>query len=293
MNSKKVLYAAVVAFWGVMVMSVGGCSPFNKLLKTNDSELMYHAAIDYYHTGDYDHALQLLQEIAPRYHSTFRADTILYYTGCCLYKQGNFASSATVFDEYRRTYGRSPLLEDVEYMLAMGYYFASPEPTRDQTMTLQAIGAIEEYMERYPNSVKLPICQMRVEELKGKIYDKSFLNAKTYHKTRRYKAAIIALRNALKDHPETPHREEILYLTLESCYELASNSVQSLQVDRYLETMDAYYNFISEFPDSKHRRAADRMQRHSKNFLAKHNADVDAGIVATEEDNVITNTNLQ
>lgn len=283
----------VAAFWGVVMLSVGGCSPFNKLLKNNDSEEMFAAAIDYYREGDYDHALQLLQEVAPRYNGTMRADTILYYTGCCFYKQGDFGSSAMVFDDYRRTYGRSPLLEDVEYMLAMGYYFSSPQPTRDQTVTMQAIQAIGEYMERYPESVKKPVCEMRVEELKQKLYDKSFLNAKTYHKTRRYKAAIIALRNALTDFPDTPHREEILYLTLESCYELASGSVASMQVDRYLETMDAYYNFISEFPESEHRRAADRMQRHSKNFLAKHNADVDAGIEVEDDKNVITNTNLQ
>lgn len=264
------------------VAALVGCGNFNKLLKTNDSEKMYHAAIDYYNTGDYQHALQLLQEIAPRYASTMRADTILYYTGCCFYKQGDFSTSATIFDEYRRTYGRSPLLEDVEYMHAMGFYFSSPEPSRDQTTTLQAIKAIGEYMERYPESPKMGVCEMRVEELRGKLYDKSFINARTYYKTERYKAAIIAFENALAEFPETPHREEILFLTLDASYRLASNSISSLQVDRYLDAMDAYYNFISEFPESKHARAAERMHRAAKRFLAKHNADVEAGAEGAE-----------
>lgn len=268
----KEIFKLIVA--GFMV-SVVGCSSFNKLLKTNDSELMYNAAIEYYNSGDYQHALQLLQEITPRYAATMKADTIMYYTGCCFYKQGNFTTSATIFDEYRRTYGRSPLLEDVEYMHAMGYYFSSPEPSRDQTTTLQAIRAIGEYMERYPSSPKLGVCEMRLEELKGKLYDKSFINARTYYKTERYKAAIIAFENALAEFPDTPHREEILFLTLDSSYQLASNSISSLQVDRYLDTMDAYYNFISEFPESKHAKAAERMHRASKRFLAKHNADID------------------
>ena len=263
--------------WVVAIVAVAvvGCSPFNKLLKLNDSEQMYEAAIKYYNDGDYQHALQLFTEIAPRYASTMRSDTIMYYTGCCYYKEGDFDTSATIFDEYRRTYGRSPLLEDVEYMHAMGYYFASPQPSRDQTTTLQAINAINEYMERYPNSPKMGVCEMRIKELKGKLYDKSFINARTYYKTERYKAAIIAFRNALAEYPDTPHREEILFLTLDASYKLAENSLSNLQVDRYLDAMDAYYNFISEFPGSKHARAAERMQRASKRFLAKHNAEID------------------
>jgi outer membrane protein assembly factor BamD len=244
---------------------------------------MYQAAVKYYEEGDLQHALQLFVELTPRYASTLRADTIMYYTGCCYYKQGNFSTSATIFDEYRRTYGRSPLLEDVEYMHAMGYYFSSPQPSRDQTTTLQAIRAIEEYMEHYPSSPKIGLCEQRIVELKGKLYDKSFINARTYYKTKRYKAAIIAFKNALGDFPETPHREEILFLTLDSSYQLAENSIQSLQVDRYLDAMDAYYNFVSEFPESKHRKAAERMQKSIKRFLARHNASIEGREYIDEE----------
>jgi outer membrane protein assembly factor BamD len=275
-----VIKLVILVTLGLMV----GCGSYNKLLKANDSEQMYQAAVKYYEEGDLQHALQLFVELTPRYASTLRADTIMYYTGCCYYKQGNFSTSATIFDEYRRTYGRSPLLEDVEYMHAMGYYFSSPQPSRDQTTTLQAIRAIEEYMEHYPSSPKIGLCEQRIVELKGKLYDKSFINARTYYKTKRYKAAIIAFRNALAEFPDTPHREEILFLTLDASYKLASNSVSTLQVDRYLDAMDAYYNFISEFPESKHRRAAERMQRYCKRYLAKHNANLEGREYTLEED---------
>ncbi len=274
-----VIKLVILVTLGLMV----GCGSYNKLLKANDSEQMYQAAVKYYEEGDLQHALQLFVELTPRYASTLRADTIMYYTGCCYYKQGNFSTSATIFDEYRRTYGRSPLLEDVEYMHAMGYYFSSPQPSRDQTTTLQAIRAIEEYMEHYPSSPKIGLCEQRIVELKGKLYDKSFINARTYYKTKRYKAAIIAFKNALGDFPETPHREEILFLTLDSSYQLAENSISSLQVDRYLDAMDAYYNFVSEFPESKHRKAAERMQKSIKRFLARHNASIEGREYIDEE----------
>ena len=57
--------------------------------------------------------------------------------------------------------------------------------------------------------------------------------------------------------------------------------------------MDAYYNLIWEFPDSKHGKAAERIQRQCKNFLAKNNTE---GIDANADEGYTTtqagNTNL-
>ena len=87
------------------------------------------------------------------------------------------------------------------------------------------------------------------------------------------RSAVVALRNALREYPETPHREEILYLTVKSCYELAANSVHALQSDRYLDMLDAYYTFISEFPESGYRRELDRLQKTAREYLDKHQSE--------------------
>lgn len=262
----------------IAALTLAGCSGYNKLLKSGDKNQMYRAAIDFYHQGKYDKTLQLFEEVVYHYIGTNREDSIMYYTGASLYKMGDFVSSEMVLDDFRRRFGRSPFIEDVEYMYAMGFYYASPEPTRDQTVTLQAIVAITEYLERYPESINRELCLVRIDELRGKLYEKSFLNAKTYFKIGRYKSAIVALRNALRQYPDTPHREEILYMTTKSCYELAANSIPTLQRDRYLDMMDAYYTFISEFPESKHRRELDRMNDQARKFLAQHPTDADAAL---------------
>lgn len=254
---------------------VGGvsCGSFNKLLKANDTEQMYHAALDYYDKGDYEKTLQLINEVQPRLMGTMREDTIMYYTGCSYYKQGDFNTSALIFDNFRHRYGRSPFLSEVEYMYAMGYYFASPAPDRDQTDTQQAIIAVSEYIERYPNSPKAALCEVRMEELRGKLYDKALINARTYYKIGRYESAVIALENALHEFPKTPHREEILYLTTISSYELALNSISSRQIDRYLDVLESYYNLIAEFPETEHRRQVDNMHKRAKKFLDKNNTE--------------------
>ena len=79
----------------------------------------------------------------------------------------------------------------------------------------------------------------------GRLHDKEFLNAYTYYKIGKHKSAIVALKNALRKYPETPHREELMYLIVGSGYELAHNSVQRKQTDRYLSMLDSYYTFIA------------------------------------------------
>ena len=66
---------------------------------------------------------------------------------------------------------------------------------------------------------------------------KAYLNAYTYYKVQRYKSAVVALRNALKLYPETPYREEILYLITVSNFRLAHNSIAEKQGERYLNVL--------------------------------------------------------
>jgi len=262
-----------IIFIIVLAALVAGCSTYNQLLKSGDRDKMYHAALDYFEKEQYDKTLHLFEEVSYYYQGTSREDTIMYFTGMSYYQTYDFDASEMVFDNFRRQFGRSPFIEDVEYMYAMSFYHRSPRADRDQTYTLDAIKYIGEYIQRYPNSVFRDQCFTRLGELQNKLYDKEFINARTYYKIGRYKSAVVAFRNALAKYPETPHREEILFLTTKSAYELAANSIESLQRERYLDVMDSYYTFIAEFPESTHRKEIDRMQESAKRYIELHPAD--------------------
>jgi outer membrane protein assembly factor BamD len=50
-----------------------------------------------------------------------------------------------------------------------------------------------------------------------------------------------------------------MFLLLRSNFLLAENSILERQVERYQETVDEYYSFVGEFPESKYRQQADRI----------------------------------
>jgi outer membrane protein assembly factor BamD len=146
----------------------------------------------------------------------------------------------------------------------------SPPPERDQTVTSQAIIAISEFLSRYPNSEQAPEFKKMLDELSERLMEKSYMNAYTYYKIGRYKSAIVAFKNAMKQHPTSPYTEEMMYYTTVSAYRLAENSVESKQLDRYLAMVDNYYSFLAEYPESKYIKELERMAKNARNFIDKN-----------------------
>lgn len=156
-------------------------------------------------------------------------------------------------------------------MYAYCFYRSSPRPELDQSNTLLALSAFAEYTAKYPNSERNAKIKIMVKELRDKLMEKSYLNSKLYFDIGNYKSAIVALRNSVNQYPNSKYREEQMYLILRSSYLLATNSVPAKRRERLQNTIDEYYNFASEFPESKHMSAAKQMYKRTTNELKKYN----------------------
>ena len=245
----------------------------HKVIKSDDPELIYSEALKYYGREKWKQASDLLDACQAYYVGAAREDSIAFFSARSKFKNRDYLDATTQLDEFRRKFGRSTFVEDAEAMLAMCHYYLAPDPTRDQTVTGEAIIAFSEFIERYPNSKRVEAFSNLITELTERLKKKAFLNAYTYYKIQRYKSAVVALRNALKQYPDTPHREDILYLIAVSNYRLAHNSIEEKQGERYLNVLDSYYSFINEFPESKHRKELERYIKEAKDYLDKNNID--------------------
>jgi outer membrane protein assembly factor BamD len=142
----------------------------------------------------------------------------------------------------------------------VGYcsYLMSPKVRLDQETTLNAIDALQLYINLYPFSEKVDEAHRLIDELRDKLVEKSFLSARLYYDFENYKAAVVALENSLKEYPDTRFREELMYMLLKSKYLLAVNSVEEKKEERLSNALDEYFAFVDEFPESKYRREAER-----------------------------------
>lgn len=267
---QKKIHLSLALLLGLLLCS---CSGVNSILKSGKPDQIYSKAMEYYDLGKWSRASTLFEGVHHYYQGTPREDSILFFNAHCKYKNGDYDTAVELFDNFRRRFGRSAFIEDAEGMHAMCYYFLSPGPKRDQAMTSQAIIAISEFLSHYPDSERAPRFVEVSKELTERLHEKSYLNAYTYYKIGRYKSAIVALKNALKQYPDSRFREEIMYLIVSSGYKLAHDSVVEKQADRYLSMLDSYYTFKYEFPESKHLRELERYAREAKDYQDKNSKD--------------------
>jgi outer membrane protein assembly factor BamD len=251
----------------LLVLFLVGCSGFEKVLKSKDYNLKYKKALEYYKKGDHYRYTTIFEQLLTIYSGTQRADTVQFYYAMGNYKQGDYILAGHYFDTFRKTYPRSVFTEEAEYMFAYCYYEASPRSELDQENTQAAILSFSEFVSKYPNSGKIAEVGRILTELKEKLLEKSYLSAKFYYNVSDYKAAIIALKNSLRDFPDNKHREEQLFLILKSSYLLADNSVANKQKERFQATIDEYYTFVGEFPQSEYSKEAKNMYELSMKFL--------------------------
>ena len=250
-----------------------GCAGVSSILKSGKPDVMYAKALEYYEKEKWSRASTLFEGALPYYSGTTREDSISFFNARCKYKNRDFDTASTLLDDFRRKFGRSAFIEDAEGMYALCFYYLSPGPSRDQTMTGHALIAINEFMSRYPQSDRVENFRKINTELTERLHEKAYLNAYTYYKTGKYKSAIVAFKNALKQYPESKRREEIMYLIVDSGYRLASNSISEKQTDRYLSMLDSYLSFKEEFPESTHIKSLDRMAQQARDYLDRNNKD--------------------
>ena len=257
-------------------MEMGKKVSITRIIKSGDARLMFDEAYKYYTKekgSSWTKAFQLFDAVQHYYTGTRTEDSVMFFRARCKFKERDYEAATTLLDEYRHRYGGgdSPFIEDAEGMYALCYYYMSPDPKHDQTITSQAIITITEFMSRYPQSSRLEDFGNIITELTQRLHDKAYINAYTYYKIGRHKSAIVAFRNALKKYPESSHREEIMYHIVKSGYELAHNSIEEKQTDRYMAMLDSYYSFIAEYPESKHIRELNRLSKSAKDYLEKNN----------------------
>lgn len=248
MSKKRIVIFAIL----VSVLSLPSCSEYYRIQKSGDYNLYYQKALEYYDYEDYYHAKELLNEVVNVMKGSEKAEKALYTYANCYYHLHDYTTGAYYFEVFYRTYPFSENTEEAYYMSAYCSYKESPRVSLDQATTQKAINAMQLYINKYPKGKHLDDANNIIAEMREKLEEKSYENAKLYFKLGEYLAATVTLRNSLKEYPDTKFREELMYMMVKSCFLLAENSVEDKKAERYQNTVTEYYSFIDEFPQSQY-----------------------------------------
>lgn len=228
------------------------CGEYQQVLKSKDLEFKLSKAIEYYDDGDYNKAYPIFDELISLYRGTEKAQEVYFYYANTLYKQKDYILAGYHFKNFYKTFPQNENADEAAYLTAYCYYLEAPSHSLDQAYTFKAINELQLYINTHPGSDNIERCNGYMEELRGRLELKSYEIAKQYYKTRKYKAAMTAFTTTLREYPDTPYREEAMYLKAKAAFKLAANSVTDLQEERFIEANTALNDLEEVYPNSEY-----------------------------------------
>ena len=256
------------------VLLMTGCAAeFNRVYKSADYDYKYEFAKQCFAEGKFNQSISLLQELVTVQKGTENAQESLYMLAMPEYCDRDYEAASATFRKYCSSYPKGVYAEQASYYIGQSLYESTPEPRLDQTPTVGAINAYQEFLDLYPDSKMRPMAQKKLFDLQDKLVQKEYLSARLYYNLgdyfgnctfggSNYEACIITAQNALKTYPYSNMREDFAVLIMKSKFELAQRSVEEKRLERYRDAEDECYGFLNEYPDSKERDTAEK-------FIAK------------------------
>jgi outer membrane protein assembly factor BamD len=239
------------------------------VVKGQDYNEKLKAAEKYYAKKDYFRALTLYEQLQNYYSATPKAEEMMYYNAYCNYGLRQYTIAGYLFKSYVESYPAGKHAEECYYMYANCIMEETYSVELDQSNTLKAIEEYKIFANLYPESKYIEQCNTNIDKMRNKLSDKAYRNARLYYQVEDYKAAIVALNNAIKDYPDLAQREEVEFLIVKSNFLLAKNSVEEKKQERFENTRKSYQVFIENYPTSKYRKEAEYIRLQTDNYLKK------------------------
>ncbi|WP_100612302.1 outer membrane protein assembly factor BamD [Confluentibacter lentus] len=248
----------------ILFLVLSSCSEYQKALKSEDIAVKFQMGDSLYSQGKYEKANKLFAQIVPSYRGKPQAEKLMYLYSNTFYKMRDYHTSAYQFERFVASYPTSEKVEETAFLSAKSYYMLSPEYSKDQTETKNAIEKLQNFLNMYPESEYAAEANKLFKELDFKLEKKAYEIAKQYALiapgyTRDFNAAIKSFDNFIFEFPGSVLREDALFYKFDAAYQQAMNSVESKKEFRLKEAKEYYTLFKKAYSDSKYIQDADKM----------------------------------
>ena len=277
---KSHLLPLLIAVCSLLLLS---CSEYSAVLKSNDYEYRYEAAKALYASGHYRQAAELFGMLLAPLKGTQYGEESLYMLAESNLRARDYESANMFFKKYYQSYPKGSYMEMARFNSAYSLYKQIPDIRLDQTSTIEAITEFQTFLDYCPTTSLKQQVHTIIYYLQDKLVKKEYLAAKLYYDLGTYpgnastnggsnfEACVVTAQNALKDYPYASAglREDLSILVLRAKYHLARQSVAKRQMERFRDTIDEYYAFQNDFPESQYMKEAKLIFNHSERIVSK------------------------
>jgi len=227
------LRCAVLA--GVLALPLGGCSVLNHInpwaghpeeLETKEDpatvpvEELYNRGVDSLGRQNYTTAVTQFDLVEQNFPYSTWAVNAQIMEGYANYLNGHYTDSIGVLDRFIQLHPAHRDIAYAYYLRALCYYEQIVDISRDQKGTLEAMTAMQEVVNRFPNSSYGRDAKLKIDLARDHLAGKEMEIGRFYQSQHLYEAAIGRFQRVVDDFqttnhvPEALHRLTEIYLTL-------------------------------------------------------------------------------
>ena len=266
---RKLTYCAL--FFAVLALS--GCkSEYRTIQKSQDVEAKYAYGVKMFEQGRYSRALSMFEEIQPFMRGRENFGNMTYTMATAYFRSQDYFMAANVFQNYARLFPNSERTEEAFFMAAYCMMLDVPYYKLDQANATNAIRQFQLFINYYSSSPKVQEANEHIDMLRQQLARKAFALANNYYRRRLYISASISFKNVMRDFPETQFREEAMFMNVKSLFYYAQNSVSDRQVERFMDTVEAYEQLERSFPESQYLSQLRTYITRTNQFLERNNS---------------------
>jgi outer membrane protein assembly factor BamD len=218
--------AAIVAVALGFAFALSGCSSvgdiFGSKSKSEDdlperpAGELYNEGLASMQRGKLKDAQKSFEEVDRQYPYTENARKAQVMMAFAAYRQGDYDTAITNAKRYLSLYPGTPDAAYAQYIIGQSYYHQMPVVTRDQDATKQAMNAMQEIINNYPDSIYANDARQKYSEARDQLAGKEMQIGRYYQERKEWIAAINRFKAVVTDYSNTRHVEEALYRLTET-----------------------------------------------------------------------------
>jgi outer membrane protein assembly factor BamD len=201
---------AAVAAAAILVAGCNKTAQTDAFANDEPAGTLYNTALDKLNAGKLTDATKAFDEVDRQHPYSEEARKAILMSAFASYRRGRYDDTVNSANRFLSLYPGSPDAPYAQYLIGSSYFHQIPDVTRDQQATQRAMAALQEIIDRYPDSEYADDARKKLIVARDQLAGKEMQVGRYYLERREYIAAINRFKVVVTNYQDTRHVEEAL-----------------------------------------------------------------------------------
>jgi outer membrane protein assembly factor BamD len=174
--------------------------------------LKYRWAMDLYEKKKWSKSLELLEQCKEGYRNQLDSlEKVYFKIAYANYNMKAYDFASMYFKDFTDNFGASPQAEEAAYMALLCDVKYVSDADLDQSQTKDIINALQTFINFYPESKYVDLCNGHIDELRSKLHVKAYDQVKQYYGMSEFKNAAAAAKIVVNSTQIIPKKKNWIF----------------------------------------------------------------------------------